>query len=71
MSEHPTEPTAPAENLEPTSAAVAGHVGVRLSTDVPVLPTRAWADMDEAWGDRREDDSNDERLLRDKPPHWA
>ncbi len=39
----------------------------------PVLPVRAAEDTDRAWGGawRESDDSNDERLLRDKPPHWS
>lgn len=34
----------------------------------PVLPDRAAEDRPEAWGEREEDD--DERYLRDRPPHW-
>lgn len=68
MSEHPA---GPGEHAEPTSAGVPGQVGARRSTDAPILPTRAWSDTDEAWGDRRDDDSNDQRLLREKPPHWS
>ena len=68
MSERPTEST---EHAEPTSAAVESRGDARIPADAPVLPTRAWADTDEAWGDRREGDSNDERLLREKPPHWS
>lgn len=30
---------------------------------------RAKDDTDAAWNDR--DDGNDERLRRDKPPHWG
>lgn len=33
-----------------------------------VLPTSADSDSFRAWGDS--DDSNDERLRREKPPHW-
>ena len=36
----------------------------------PVLPTRAWEDDDRAWGDRGSD-GDDERFLREKPPHWS
>ncbi|MDC7123107.1 hypothetical protein OMK64_16365 [Cellulomonas fimi] len=32
------------------------------------LPLRALDDSDVGWG--REPDSNDERLRRDRPPHW-
>lgn len=34
----------------------------------PILPDRASEDRDEAWGDRSGDD--DERILRERPPHW-
>jgi len=29
----------------------------------------AWEDDDRAWGGRGEDD--DERILRERPPHWG
>jgi hypothetical protein len=38
--------------------------------DKPVLPDRAAEDSDAAWGDEERDDSNDERLERERPPHW-
>lgn len=34
----------------------------------PVLPDRATEDTAAAWGDGEEDD--DERYLRERPPHW-
>jgi hypothetical protein len=37
--------------------------------DVPVLPDQTRDDTDQGWGDR--EGSNDDRLLEDKPPHWA
>jgi hypothetical protein len=37
--------------------------------DVPVLPVQSRDDTDVGWGDRPEAD-DDERLLRDRPPHW-
>ena len=33
----------------------------------PTLPDRAGEDTDEAWGDTPD---SDERILREKPPHW-
>jgi hypothetical protein len=37
-----------------------------------LLPARAAEDTGRAWGDWRDDgDTNDERLLRDRPPHWG
>lgn len=38
----------------------------------PVVPTRAAEDTDAGWGDWRDPaDSDDERLLRERPPHWS
>ena len=37
----------------------------------PVLPHRAWEDDDRAWGGSKGADSDDERYLRDVPPHWS
>jgi hypothetical protein len=36
----------------------------------PVLPDQTRDDTDRGWGERHSDDSNDERLLRERPPHW-
>lgn len=37
--------------------------------DAPLIPSRSADDSDSGWGDERTD-SNDDRLLRDVPPHW-
>jgi hypothetical protein len=37
--------------------------------DTPLIPGRSADDSDAGWGDDR-GDSNDDRLLRDVPPHW-
>lgn len=37
--------------------------------DAPLIPTRSDDDSDAGWGERT-DDANDDRLLRDVPPHW-
>lgn len=43
--------------------------GKRAARKLPrVLPTSGEGDSDRAWGDS--DDSNDENLRREKPPHW-
>jgi hypothetical protein len=39
-----------------------------LLDDEPVLPEQTRDDTDAGWGERR--DSNDDRLLADRPPHW-
>jgi hypothetical protein len=45
----------------------AGSNHTRGGTE-PVLPDRAPEDTDAAWGDHPERD--DDRLYRDRPPHW-
>ena len=35
----------------------------------PILPTQSREDTDAGWGEYRERD-DDDRLLRDRPPHW-
>jgi hypothetical protein len=35
----------------------------------PVLPVRSQDDTDVGWGERPEPD-DDERLYRERPPHW-
>ncbi len=42
----------------------------RAPVDEPVLPERANEDSDVAWGDYRRDSDEDERLHRERPPHW-
>jgi len=37
--------------------------------DKPVLPTKSQEDTDAGWGERPEPD-DDERLYRERPPHW-
>lgn len=39
--------------------------------DDEVLPEQTSDDTDRGWGERDEDElSDEERLLREKPPHW-
>jgi hypothetical protein len=52
--------TTPAE-ATPVSAA-------RGEDPAPLLPERSAGDTDAAWGDRPE--QSDDRLYRDRPPHW-
>ena len=35
-----------------------------------VLPEQTRDDTDEGWGERAHANTNDERLLEDRPPHW-
>jgi hypothetical protein len=36
--------------------------------DQEILPDQTGDDTDRGWGERA--DSNDERLVEDRPPHW-
>ena len=38
--------------------------------DLQILPDQTRDDTDRGWGERRRDDSNDDRLLNERPPHW-
>lgn len=53
---------------EATTGKVAPSVQPRVVDDRPLVPDRSADDSDTGWGDGY--DSNDERLLRDVPPHW-
>ncbi len=47
--------------------AVGGAASAR--SHEPAVPGRSLDDSDLGWGDRA-DDSNDERLRQNRPPHW-
>lgn len=53
----------------PTGRRDAGQERPRPRDDAPLIPDRSADDTDAGWGDRGSD-SNDDRLLRDVPPHW-
>ena len=39
--------------------------------DDELLPEQTSDDTDRGWGEREDDElSDDERLIREKPPHW-
>lgn len=40
-----------------------------FADDLVVLPDHTVDDTDAGWGERRAD--NDDRLLAERPPHWA
>ena len=61
MNNMPNHPTTPGPAAGPGPGPRDG--------DDPVLPARAAEDADEAWGDRP--DTDDERLSRERPPHWG
>lgn len=70
----PTDPTAPIASSDPTKASTAAPGAVvqpvvrRVIDDSPLIPERSADDSDVGWHEGS--DSNDERLLRDVPPHW-
>ena len=37
--------------------------------EAPLLPEQTRDDTERGWGER--DDTNDDRLLEDRPPHWG
>ncbi|GAB3676154.1 hypothetical protein GCM10027589_46300 [Actinocorallia lasiicapitis] len=43
---------------------------VELDDEPAILPDQTSDDLDRGWGDWRADDSNDDRLREDVPPHW-
>jgi hypothetical protein len=56
---------------ESAAAAAATPSGPVPSTPAaPILPAQSREDTDVGWGDYGERD-DDDRLLRDRPPHWG
>jgi hypothetical protein len=43
---------------------------VRSPAETPAVPVRSQDDSDVGWGERPEPDDDDERLNRERPPHW-
>ena len=41
-----------------------------LDGDDEVLPEQTSDDTDRGWGEHDDELSDDERLIREKPPHW-
>ncbi|CAN5198232.1 hypothetical protein BH11ACT1_BH11ACT1_05960 [soil metagenome] len=70
----PTDPTTPMASSEPRPVSTAARgaatepVVPRVLDDSPLIPDRSADDSDTGWHEGS--DSNDERLLRDVPPHW-
>ena len=70
----PRDGAVPAAASPPASpgsgSTVSGSTG---ASDGPVLPEQTRDDTDEGWGGRDREDwpgDDDERYLRDRPPHW-
>ncbi|HEY3734640.1 MAG TPA: hypothetical protein VGL63_12060 [Streptosporangiaceae bacterium] len=53
----------------PTAASQSASAGRPDRDDQPVMPRRSLDDTDIGWGERPEPD-DDERLSRERPPHW-
>jgi hypothetical protein len=64
-------PPAPARDTapEPAHGAAPAPAAPEPVLPEPVLPEQSREDTDAAWGEYQERD--DDRLYRDRPPHWA
>lgn len=62
----PGSADAPAPEAPPVAQ---GHAPAAAPAAGGLLPEQSSEDTDAAWGDYRERD--DDRLARDRPPHWA
>lgn len=63
-----TGPETDTAEPESTDATAARRKRRRRVDDAPLVPGRSSDDSDVGWG--RGDDSNDQRLREDVPPHW-
>jgi len=65
-----TEPKQPDDDarVDAGNAPAAPTPSARTAS-APLLPTQSREDTDAGWGEYRERD-DDDRLLRDRPPHW-
>jgi len=59
----PAGPRADADGAAPAHPAVD-------PAERPVLPDQTGDDLDIGWGERFADTADDERFLRERPPHW-
>ncbi|WP_162350964.1 hypothetical protein [Cellulomonas sp. H30R-01] len=62
-----THPAAPADGQDDAASPATPAQPADASHD-PAVPLRALDDTDVGWG--HDADSNDDRLHRDRPPHW-
>jgi len=75
-SQHPTPQVTPAETptqAAPTQAAATQDAPTQatpVQDEVPVVPQVSADDTDQGWGGRDDRDDDDERILRERPPHW-
>ncbi|GIG85585.1 hypothetical protein [Plantactinospora endophytica] len=57
------------EKQHPTSVTRNDDRSVERAGEHRVLPEQSVDDTDRGWGERPE--SNDDRLLAERPPHWG
>ncbi|WP_147916141.1 hypothetical protein [Ruania zhangjianzhongii] len=71
MSATPPEPADPEAEQPPRKRRPRRAVDPGRGPE-PVWHGAAWEDDPRAWGDRGEDpdQESDERILRERPPHW-
>jgi len=65
-------PEQPDGDEQPASATpTAPVVPATRVTSTPLLPSQSREDTDVGWGDYGDRDRDDDRLLRDRPPHYG
>jgi hypothetical protein len=64
-----TEPEQPDDDASVADDTPAPPTPPARTESGPLLPTQSREDTDAGWGEYRERD-DDDRLLRDRPPHW-
>lgn len=65
---HPTQPEDTTQPIPPAPAKPSAPIPAKPSA--PLLPAQSREDTDVGWGDYADRD-DDDRLLRDRPPHWG
>lgn len=60
----------PPDDEEQGTSTPASKGGRPLTRDVPVIPERSPDDSDVGWSREDSERDDDERFLRDRPPHW-
>jgi hypothetical protein len=69
LPEHPDGAARGDPDNAPTPTTPAPPTASAPIVPAPILPTQSREDTDVGWGEYAERDDN-ERLLRDRPPHW-
>lgn len=69
ISRLPAMPREPSAARSPSSGDAPAPVEPSTADREPTVAFRSKDDTDLGWG-REQDGSNDDRLQRDKPPHW-